>query len=524
MKLSKNAKIVLKQRYLKKIKGKYETPESMFRRIAKNIASADKKYNENYKKSEKEFYKIMTEFKFLPNTPALRNAGRKIQQLSACFVLPVEDSIEEIFESVKNLAIIQKTGGGTGFSFSRLRPKNSLVKETGGIASGPVSFMKVFDSATAAIKEGGIRRGANMGILRIDHPDILEFITAKKEPNSLNNFNISVALTDKFMQAIKKNQNYSLINPSTKKPLKKLNARKVFNLLCKMAWLNGEPGTIFIDKINKSNPTPKIGKIESTNPCAEQPLLPYESCVLGSVNLTKFIKENRLDYDELKKTIQIAVHFLDNVIDMNNYPIPEIEKITKSNRKIGLGIMGWADILVKLNISYDSEKAIKFAESLMKFFTYEARMASVNLAKKRGPFPNFKESIFYKKYSCLRNATVTTIAPTGTLNLIANCSSGIEPIFSKSFYHQVMSGKKLYEYREGNFKTAHEIKPKWHVKMQSAFQKYTDNAVSKTVNLKYNSPISEVKKIFLTAYEQGSKGIAVFRDKSRPKQVLYSKK
>jgi len=523
MKLSKNAQIVLKKRYLKKTKKGFEKPESMFRRIAKNIASADKLYKQDSKKSEKEFYQIMTNLEFLPNTPTLRNAGRKMQQLAACFVLPVEDSIEDIFESVKNLAIIQKTGGGTGFSFSRLRPKNSSVKETGGIASGPVSFMKVFDSATAAIKEGGIRRGANMGILRIDHPDILEFITAKKDPHKLTNFNISVAITDKFMQAVKKNKSYSLINPQNKKQIKKLNARRVFNLLCKMAWSNGEPGVIFIDRINKYNPTPDIGKIEATNPCAEQPLLAYESCVLGSINLTKFIKNNHIDYIRLKQTIQIVVHFLDNVIDVSHYPILQIEKTTKLNRKIGLGIMGWADLLLKLNINYDSEEATKFAERLMEFISNEAREASEKLAKERGSFPNFEKSIYAKKYKHLRNATLTTIAPTGTLNLIADCSSSIEPVFSKIFFHEVMSGTKLYEKRRGLVKSAHEIKPEWHAKMQTAFQKYTDNAVSKTVNLKYDSKVSDVKKVFLIAYELGSKGIAVFRDKSRPKQVLYSK-
>lgn len=871
MKLSKNAIVVLKKKYLKK----NEPPEAMFRRVAKNISKGNKKL-------EKEFYNSMINLEFLPNTPALRNAGRVLQQLSACFVLPIYDSMEDIFQSVKDMALIQKTGGGVGFSFSRLRPEGSKVGETGGIASGPVSFMKVFDSTTAAIKEGGIRRGANMGILRVDHPDIIKFITAKKNPDELNNFNISVALTDKFMQAVIKNKKYSLYDPHLKKQTHKLSAKKVFNLLCYMSWLNGEPGVIFIDRINKFNPI-KNTRIEAVNPCldkttwiltkkgpfqikdlikkdlkliingnfyntkgffstgkrqrytiitkegyeiiatedhfflvadkitrskiykkwkplrelsqkdylilndnryinwkgkgtfeegyllgsligdgyltqnagvisvwrrdngaysmiseieritksifqyrkdflgfqketkvgyrrmrlkalkdlalnyrlnqnnkiitpeiektsfrfhcgflkgmfdtdgsvqgnlkkgvsiriwqsnlnnikalqrmlqrvgiiskiykrkgkenhlmpdgkggkklysskegyelviskdniliyaekvnflneskgeklsklissykrknnkerficrikkilkigkeevfdiqvpninmfdangvivhncAEQPLLPYESCVLGSINLNKFIENKKINYDKLKKVIKIAVNFLDNVIDVTKYPIPEIEKATKSNRKIGLGIMGWADLLIKLEIPYDSNKAIQLAEKLMKFITNEARRASIELGKQKGSFPNFKKSIYYKQYKHLRNATVTTIAPTGTLNLIADCSSGIEPIFSKIFYHDVMEHTKLYETHKGKFKTAHEIKPEWHVKMQAAFQKYTDNAISKTVNLKKSASVSDVKKIYLLAYKLGSKGIAVYREKSRPAQVL----
>lgn len=512
MNLSKNALVVLRKRYLKKIKGKYESPETMFKRVAKNISKGSKRL-------EKEFYKVMRNLEFLPNTPTLRNAGRKLQQLAACFCLPVPDSIEEIFQSIKDLALIQKTGGGTGFSFSRLRPEGSRVGETGGIASGPVSFMKVFDAATAAIKEGGTRRGANMGTLRIDHPDIIKFITCKKLPNQLTNFNISVAITDKFMDALFKNKKYSLYNPHTKKYEGKLNAKKVFDLLCHMSWLNGEPGVIFIDTINKFNPTPKE-KIEAVNPCSEQPLLPYESCVLGSINLTKFIKNKRVDYNKLKEVIKIAVNFLDNVIDKNKYPIPKIEKITKLNRKIGLGVMGWADLLIKLNIQYDSKDALKLAEKLMKFITTEARNISVELGKKKGSFPNFKKSIYFKQYKYLRNATLTTIAPTGTLSLIANCSSGIEPIFSKTFYHDVMEHTKLYERRKGKFKTAHQIKPEDHIRMQAAFQKYTDNAISKTVNLKKTATISDIKKIYLLAYKLRCKGIAVYREKSRPIQVL----
>ncbi len=518
--LSKNAEIVLKERYLKKIKGGYESAEAMFKRIAKNISKADKKYNQNPKESEREFYRVMSNFEFLPNSPTIRNAGRELQQLAACFVLPVEDSIEDIFQSVKDLALIQKTGGGTGFSFSRLRPEGSMVGETGGIASGPVSFMKVFDAATAAIKEGGTRRGANMGILRVDHPDIVNFITAKKNTNELINFNISIALTDKFMNAVIKNDRYDIYDPHLKKNIGKLNARKIFDLLCEMAWLNGEPGVIFIDRINKFNPTHDIGKIESTNPCAEQPLLPYESCVLGSINLTRFVDNKKINYNKLKNVVRIAVHFLDNVIDMNKYPTQKIEKMTKSNRKIGLGVMGWADLLIELGIPYDSDDAISLAESISKIITDEARKNSIELGKKRGSFPNFKNSVYSHKYKHMRNATVTTIAPTGTLNLIADCSSGIEPIFSRKFYHDIIGHTRIYEIRKGNFKTAHEISPYWHVKIQAAFQKYTDNAVSKTVNLKRSAKVSDVKKIFLLAYKLGSKGIAVYREKSRDAQVL----
>lgn len=514
MKLSKNALIVLKKKYLKKTKNKYESPELMFKRIAKNIAKADKQ-----KLAEKEFYRVMTNLEFLPNTPAIRNAGRELQQLMACFALPVPDSIEGIFQSVKDLALIQKTGGGTGFSFSRLRPEGSKVGETGGIASGPVSFMKVFDAATAAIKEGGTRRGANMGILRVDHPDIIKFITAKKDPKVLTNFNISVALTDKFMKALQKNKKYHLIDPHTKRVAARLPAKKVFDLLCYMSWYNGEPGVIFIDRINKFNPI-KGTKIEATNPCSEAPLLPYESCVLGSINLTKFIRNKQINYEKLEKVIKIAVHFLDNIIDINKYPVKEIEIQTKLNRKIGLGIMGWADLLIQMNIPYDSEQAVKLAENLMEFITNKARDASIELGRIKGSFPNFKKSIYYKKCKYLRNATVTTIAPTGTLNFIADCTSGIEPIFSRKFYHDVMEHTKLYESRSGRFKTAYEISPEWHVRVQAAFQKYTDQGISKTVNLKKTAKVSDIKKIFLLAYKLGSKSIAVYREKSRPMQVL----
>jgi len=455
------------------------------------------------------------------------------------------------------MALIQKSGGGTGFSFSRLRPEGSIVKETHGVASGPVSFMRVFDTATGAIKEGGTRRGANMGILRVDHPDILKFITAKKEIGVLSNFNISIAVTDKFMRVLKKNEKYNLVDPRTKKIVKKIKAKKVFDLIVEMAWRNGEPGIIFIDTINKYNPTPKLGKIEATNPCGEAPLLPYESCVLGSINLSKMVKNGEIDYDKLASTVKIGVHFLDNVIDMNKYPLPEIEKISKGNRKIGLGVMGFADMLIKLKIPYNSEKAVKVAGQVMKFINDESKKASVELAKTRGVFPNFKYSVYVKKGPKLRNAVTTTIAPTGTLSIIADCSSGIEPLFALIYLRKTANTLKFVEINslfkkniieEGLysktlmslisergtiqeikiipkriqqlFVTAHDILPEWHIKIQAAFQKFTDNAVSKTVNLPKNATKKDVAKTFLLAYKLGCKGLTVYREKSRKGQIL----
>ena len=522
--LNPNAITVLKKRYLKKDEsGKViETPKEMFKRVAINIAEAEKRYvtEKEYEKYLAKFYDMMVSLKFLPNSPTLMNAGKELQQLSACFVLPVEDSLDKIFEAVKHTALIHKSGGGTGFSFSRLRPKDDVVQTTKGVSSGPVSFMTVFDAATETIKQGGTRRGANMGILRVDHPDIMEFIYAKKDKSKLTNFNLSVAITEEFMEKVIKNEKYDLINPKTKKPVKKLDAKEVFDKMVQLAWEGGDPGIVFIDRINKFNPTLNEGEIESTNPCGEQPLLPYESCNLGSINLGKFVKNGAIDFEELRDIVHTSVRFLDDVIDMNCYPIPEIEQMTKKNRKIGLGVMGFADLLAMLDIPYDSEDAIILAEKIMKFIQDEGRTASSELAKERGDFPNFKESIYPKMgFKNMRNATVTTIAPTGTISIIAGASSGIEPFFAIAFYRNVMDNNKLIEVnpifkerakKEGFFSkelmdkiadsgtihdipeipshikkvfvTAHEITPIWHVKMQAAFQKYTDNAVSKTVN------------------------------------------
>jgi len=559
-KLTVNALEVLRKRYLLKDVNEQiiETPAEMFTRVARAVAASEKKYREEPKKSEKTFYDMMTRLEFVPNSPTLFNAGTPLGQLSACFVLPVGDSLESIFTAVKNMALIEQTGGGVGFDFSRLRPKGDIVKSTKGIASGPLSFMRVFDVSTEIIKAGGKRRGAMMAILRVDHPDILEFITSKQQPGFLSNFNISAAATDEFMQAVETDSEYWLVNPRDKEKTSKLIAKDVWNLMAQSAWQSGDPGVVFIDEINRHNPTPEVGKIESTNPCAEQPLLPYESCNLGSINLSRMVEDGKIAWDKLKVAVRNAVQFLDDVIDANKYPLLETDKITRANRKIGLGVMGFADMLIKLRVPYDSEKALSVGEQLMKFIEEEAHKKSIELGEERGSFPNFDKSIWKDKYGSMRNATVTTIAPTGSISIIAGCSSGIEPLFAISFIRNVLSGTRLFETnplfelvakergfysgglleeiaRTGSvqdndrvpedvrelFVTALEIRPEWHVRLQAAFQKYTDNAVSKTVNLPSEATVEDVKSVYELAWKLKCKGVTVFRYGSKPEQVLY---
>ena len=589
--LTQNALVVLQRRYLKKDeKGRViETPEEMFRRVSQNIAAAETLYNPraDVKKIEDDFFEAMANLEFLPNSPTLMNAGRRLQQLAACFVLPVEDSLDSIFDAVKETAIIHQSGGGTGFSFSRLRPKEDIVGSTSGAASGPVSFMKVFNTATEVIKQGGTRRGANMGVLRVDHPDIAEFITVKNNPGELTNFNISVAVTDAFMEAMEKGKEYPLINPRTGEVIKYANAREVFDLIMESAWLNGEPGILFIDRINKANPTPHLGEMEATNPCGEQPLLPYEPCNLGSINLLKMVKKAvsgksevasgtmrtmlsthdlqlttyEIDWDRLGRAVRTAVRFLDNVIDMNKYPLPAIERMAKGNRKIGLGVMGFADMLIKMRVPYDSDRALRIGEGLMQFIKGAAWETSRELAQERGVFQNIKGSIFDAAgIKPVRNATTTTIAPTGTLSIITGCSSGIEPVYSMSYTRQVLNGlqlpelhpllpeiakeegfysdelmdyiakgsslngrKDVPEHIKKFFITALQIPPEGHVKMQAAFQKHTDNAVSKTINFPHDAKPADIKNAYLLAYQLGCKGITVYRSGTRAEQVLTCK-
>ena len=566
LKLSDNAMVVLEKRYLMKDGqgNPAEKAEDLFRRVSKHIASAEVVFDKNADAAEWEnkFYHLMTSLDFLPNSPTLMNAGRELGQLSACFVLPIEDSMESIFDAVKYTALIHKSGGGTGFSFSRLRPKQDRVGSTGGVASGPVSFMRAFDTATDVIKQGGMRRGANMGILNVNHPDILEFITSKEDPKAFTNFNISVAVTDSFMQAVEDDGDYSLINPNTGAVEGRLNARQVFKKIIDMAWKTGDPGIIFIDRINDFNSTPNLGRIESTNPCGEQPLLPYESCNLGSINLSHMLRRANgkceIDYNKLRETIKLSVRFLDNVIEVNQFPLPQINDMTRRTRKIGLGVMGFADMLIELKVPYNSDKALDVAERVMRFISEESTAESVALAASRGVFPAFSGSTYDSKGGPkIRNANRTTIAPTGTLSIIANCSSGIEPLFALSYYRHILDNQKLIEINpyfedvarkegfyspelmkklaEGGslqdikevpgwvrevFVTSHDISPEWHVKIQAAFQKYTDSAVSKTVNLPFEATIEDVQKVYISAFKSGLKGITIYRDRSRDSQVL----
>ncbi|MCS7278740.1 MAG: adenosylcobalamin-dependent ribonucleoside-diphosphate reductase [Thermodesulfobacteriaceae bacterium] len=566
--LRETAYTILSQRYLlKNEKGEIiETPEELFERVAKAVASAERNFSKNSGLETfyaEKFYEMMVSFDFLPNSPTLMNAGYPLGQLSACFVLPIEDSLDSIFDTLKYAALIHKSGGGTGFCFSKLRPKGDIVGSTQGIASGPVSFIKVFDAATEAIKQGGKRRGANMGILRIDHPDIEEFITLKRNSSVLKNFNLSVAITDAFMEALKKGEKFPLINPRNKKIVRYVDPENLFFLIAESAWLGGDPGVIFIDTINLYNPTPQLGKIYATNPCGEQPLLPYESCNLGSINLANFVENGKIDWERLKEIIHLAVRFLDNVIEINHFPLSQIAKITRLTRKIGLGVMGFADFLIKLGISYAEPKAIEMAEKVMQFINEESVKASEALAKERKNFPAYPGSIWDKKgLTYMRNATTTTIAPTGSISLIAGVSSGIEPLFGVYYERKTLNNLLLREFhplfltfleKEGFslgfieeileevrekgllsktklpekikklFITTYEIDGLQHLLIQQAFQKWTHNAVSKTINLPKNSTVEEIKNLYLKAYKLGLKGVTVYRYGSKEEQVIYIK-
>jgi ribonucleoside-diphosphate reductase alpha chain len=561
-----NGQMVLNKRYLQKDESGeiIETPKDLFFRVARFVANAELRFDPkaNVGLLAKEFYQSIANFDFLPNSPTLMNADRPLGQLSACFVLPINDSMEEIFDAIKFTALIHKSGGGTGFSFSRLRPSGDRVKSTSGISSGPLRFMYAFNEATETVKQGGTRRGANMGILRVDHPDILEFISAKEQNNVLNNFNLSVGLTKKFMDALETGADYDLVNPHGGQVFGQLNSKDVYDKIIYHAWKSGEPGIIFLDRMNEFNPTPAVGEIESTNPCGEQPLLPYESCNLGSINVGNFVinkgSKAEVDYDRLRSTVHMATRFLDNVIEVNKYPLPQIDKTTKSNRKIGLGLMGFADLLIKLGIPYNSEKGLKTARKIMSLIDTESKNESRELARRRGVFPNWDKSIYKDRNDKLRNATTTTIAPTGTISIIAGASSGVEPLFAVAFerqnvldndtmvevnplFKQIAEDRGFYsedlikkiaeagsisdfveipEDVKAIFSTAQSISPEWHIQMQAAFQEFTDNAVSKTVNFQHSATEEEIREAYDRAYKLGCKGLTVYRDGSRDTQVL----
>ena len=568
--LTENARVVLQRRYLSKDRegNVLEDPEGMFRRVANNLSQADLNYGateSDRQAVEDEFYDVMRRLEFLPNSPTLMNAGRELQQLSACFVLPVGDSLDSIFSKVKETALIHKSGGGTGFSFSRLRPEGDVVGSTGGVASGPVSFINAFDAATDVVKQGGTRRGANMGILNVDHPDILRFIRSKEDGIHLTNFNISVAVTEDFMERVKNNQDYDLVNPRSQQVVGTLNARDVFQQIVELAWQTGDPGIVFLDRINQGNPNPQLGDIESTNPCGEQPLLPYESCNLGSINLARMVRytddDVGIDWDRLARVVRTAVHLLDNVIDMNNYPIERIAEMSRTTRRIGVGVMGWSDLLVELGLRYDSREALQLAEEVMGRIQEESYRSSGELAETRDPFPAWEGSVYNDPARDggiirMRNSAPVTIAPTGTISIIAGASSGIEPLFALSFVRNVMDRTRLVEVNpyfeavarsEGFysqelmeqlaetgsleeldvpgwvkdiFRVSRDISPEWHVRMQAAFQTHTDNSVSKTINFPYDATTGDISQAYMLAYETGCKGITVYRDGSKSEQVL----
>ncbi len=565
LRLSDHAKIVLRGRYLAKNAAGtiVESPAQLFWRVATDIAKAERLYPSASRlpHAARRWYDCMTRLDFLPNSPTLMNAGRRLQQLSACFVLPVEDSLVSIYDILKDQALIHQSGGGTGFSFSHVRPHNDRVASSSGVASGPISFMRLFNLSTDVIKQGGTRRGANMGILRVDHPDILDFIALKQTPTEMTNFNLSVGITDSFMQALSRRRTFALINPHSNKPTRRLPAQLVFDRLVEAAWSSGEPGLVFLDTINRANPTPRLGTIESTNPCGEQPLLAYESCTLGSINVANFVARPAarpsIDFVRLAETISIAVRFLDNVIDRNHFPLPHIDHITKQTRKIGLGIMGFADLLIALNIPYDTEAALQTAMTLMEFLRSRAHLASTELAAERGVFPAYQGSRLQTLHQRRRNATVTTIAPTGSISIIADCSPGIEPIYGVQEVRRVMDGvvltslhpafvrraralgldlnslqpdlaahpsiqhlTQIPEELRRLFVTAHDVSPEHHVRMQAMFQRYSDSGVSKTINLPATATKAEVAAAFLLAYELGCKGLTVFRSGSRERQVF----